>query len=68
MCECVCVCVYLHLHRSWLVLSRGIGMEGRQSFELQCYVKEYNLMGGGTEVEGWLFSHQTSESFSKNHL
>ena len=43
-------------------------MEGRQSFELQCYVKEYNLMGGGTEVEGWLFSHQTSESFSKNHL
>ena len=60
---CVSVCVYLHSHRSRLILSRGIGMDGRQSFELQCYVKEHNLMGGGTEVEGWLFSHPNLREF-----
>ena len=38
-------------------------MDGRQSFELQCYVKEHNLMGGGTEVEGWLFSHPNLREF-----
>ena len=68
-CVCVCVFVYLHSHRNWLVLLRGIGMEEKQSIELQCCVKERNLMDCGTEVEGWLLSHPNlRDSFIKNHL
>ena len=44
-------------------------MEEKQSIELQCCVKEHNLVDCGAEAEGWLLSHPNlQDSFIKNHL
>lgn len=43
---CLCACT----HGRWLVLWEGIGMEERQSFELQYCMKECNLIDSETEV------------------